>query len=154
MLRLMTRIQKNLAPLRRISDHIISPLLDLTFRLYLGWAFFKTGIGRAKDYLNGGWDNQLFLFELEHPVPGLSPELAAPLTTVAELTLPILLIAGLMARFGAAGLLVMALIIELTYQQNFQHILWMAMAASVLIKGPGKLSIDYLIVRRLQHSHR
>ena len=57
---------------------------------------------------------------------------------------------GLFSRFGAAGLFVMALVIQLTYQENFQHILWMALAASIFIKGPGPLSVDKLMVKWLR----
>jgi len=146
---LAVKINTLIEPLRGIANQFGSPLLDLSFRLYLAWAFFKSGIGRARDYLNGTWDTQLFLFELEHPVPGLDPALAAPVTTLAELILPVLLAFGLFSRFGAAGLFVMALIIQLTYQENYQHILWMALAASILIKGPGVLSLDHFLVKKL-----
>lgn len=147
---LMIKTNDVIEPLRGIADKFGSPLLDLSFRFYLGWAFFKSGMGRAKDFFNGTWDTQLFLFELEHPVPGLDPALAAPVTTIAELVLPILISFGLFSRFGAAGLFVMALVIQLTYQENFQHLLWMALALVIFIKGPGPLSIDHLLVKWLR----
>ena len=139
-----------IAPLRNIADLIGSPLLDLIFRLYLGWAFFKSGIGRSKDFINGSWDTQLFLFEYEHPVPGLDPSLAAPITTIAELILPILLFLGIFSRAGAIGITIMALVIQLTYQENYQHILWMALGAAIFIKGPGRISLDYYLVKWLE----
>ena len=83
-------------------------------------------------------------------MPGLDASLAAPITTIAELALPVLVGLGLFSRFGAAGLFVMALVIQLTYQENFQHILWMALAASIFIKGPGPLSVDNLMVKWLK----
>ena len=135
-------------PLRYFSNLVLSPLLDLSFRLYLGYAFFKTGLGRAKDYFNGSWDTQLFLFEHEHPVPFLEADLAAPITTMAELFLPVFVVLGLFARFGAAGLLTMALVIDLTYQHHIQHVFWMALAASIFLKGPGSISIDHWIVNK------
>ena len=147
---MMIKINNLINPLRMIADKVGSPLLDLSFRLYLGWAFFKSGMLRAKDYFNGSWDTQVFLFEMEHPVPGLDASLAAPVTTIAELALPVLVSLGLFSRFGAAGLFVMALVIQLTYQENYQHILWMALAASIFIKGPGPLSVDNLMVKWLK----
>lgn len=144
---MMITINNMMDPLRMIADKVGSPLLDLSFRFYLGWAFLKSGMGRAKDYFNDSWDTQIFLFEMEHPVPGLDPALAAPVTTIAELVLPVLVGLGLFSRFGAAGMFVMALVIQLTYQENFQHILWMALAASIFIKGPGLLSLDHVLLK-------
>ena len=134
-------------PLRGVADKIATPLLYLALRLYVAEDFFRSGIGRLKDLLNGSWDTQLFLFELEHPVPGLDPTVAAPLTMGAELVLPVLLAFGLLGRVGAAGLFVMALVIQLTYQENFQHILWMTMTTVIFIRGPGPLSLDFLILK-------
>ena len=151
---MMIKINNLINPLRMIADKVGSPLLDLSFRLYLGWAFFKSGMLRAKDYFNGSWDTQVFLFEMEHPVPGLDASLAAPITTIAELALPVLVGLGLFSRFGAAGLFVMALVIQLTYQENYQHILWMALAASIFIKGPGPLSVDNLMVKWLKRDSK
>jgi putative oxidoreductase len=79
-------------------------------------------------------------------VPGISAHIAAPITTVAELVLPVLLACGLFSRFSAAGLFIMALVIQLTYQENYQHLLWMALALSIFTKGPSLLSLDHLLV--------
>ncbi len=147
---LLVKANDLIEPLRGIADKIGAPLLDLSFRLYLGWAFFQSGLGRAEDYFSGNWDTQIFLFDLEHPVPGLDAALAAPITTLAELILPVLVMAGLFTRFGAAGLFVMALVIQLTYIENSQHLLWMALAASLFIKGPGRLSADHFLVKWLR----
>lgn len=147
---LMIKIDDMINPLRKLASCIGAPLLDLTFRLYVAHAFFISGIGRFKDYLNGSWDTQLFLFELEHPVPGIDPAIAAPLSTGAELVLPVLLALGLFGRFGAAGLLIMTLIIEFTYQHNTEHLLWMAMLATILIRGPGLISLDTLLLKWLR----
>ena len=138
--------EKVVAPLRRFSTCILSPLYDLAARLYLAYAFGVSGLGRLESYRNGSWDDQVFLFTEEHPVPFVSGEIAAPLTTGAELLLPFLLIIGLFNRFAAAGLFVMALTIELTYLSNFQHWLWMALAASIFVKGGGALSLDTLLL--------
>ncbi len=134
-------------PLRGIAARFAAPVLDLAFRLYVAHAFFISGQGRLKDFLNGTWDRQVFLFEHEHPVPGVDPLFASYATTAGELVLPVLVALGLFARFGAAGLFIMALVIQLTYQQNAEHLLWMALAASIFIKGPGALSVDALLTK-------
>jgi len=134
-------------PLRNLSSSIASPLFDLGARIYLGHAFFKSGILRFKDWQNGNFDNQIFLFELEHPVPGLDPTMAAYAATAGELILPILLVLGLFGRFAAVGLLIMTAVIEFTYIHSTTHILWAFLAGMIFIKGPGKLSLDALLLK-------
>lgn len=138
-------------PLRTLASKVVSPLYDLGARLYLAYVFGLSGLARWESYQNGSWDDQIFLFAEEHPVPNVPAEIAAPLTTGAELLLPLLLILGLFGRFAAAGLLVMALTIELTYQAHPQHWLWMALAASILIKGPGPIAADNLLLRWIRN---
>lgn len=134
-------------PLRKLSNCVLSPVFDLGARLYLGHAFFSSGLLRYKDWANGNFSNQVFLFELEHPVPGLDPTTAAYLTTGAEIILPIMLVLGLFGRFAAAGLLVMTAVIEFTYGHFDAHILWAFLAVMILLKGSGKLSLDTLILK-------
>lgn len=147
---LVIKINDMIEPLRGIANKFAAPLLDLGFRLYVAEDFFRSGVVRFKDYLNGSWDTQLFLFEMEHPVAGLDAAMVAPITTAAELILPVLLALGLFTRFGAAGIFVMALVIQMAYIESFQHILWMALMLSVFIKGPGVISLDYLMQKRLK----
>lgn len=140
-------IDHGIEPLRGIAAQIGSPLIDLTARLYLGYAFFKSGTTRFHDWWNGNFDSQVFLFELEHPVPGLSPEMAAYMATFGEILLPVLLVLGLFSRFAAAGLLIMTAVIEFTYGHFAVHVTWAFLAAFIFIKGPGPLSLDYLLLR-------
>jgi len=141
------KIDTLIEPLRKLSNCVASPLFDLGVRIYLGHTFFKSGVLRFNDWKNDNFSNQVFLFELEHPVPGLDPTTAAYLTTGAELVLPIMLVLGLFGRFAAAGLLVMTAVIEFTYGHFDVHILWAFLAAMIFIKGPGKLSLDTLILK-------
>ena len=142
---LIQKVDIALEPLRRFANCIGSPIFDLVARLYVGWIFLKSGLGRFDSFLDGAWDDQVFLFTEEHPVPGLSGEVAAVLGTGGELILPILLILGLFGRFAAAGLLVMTAIIEFTYQHATDHILWAFLLGMVFIKGPGTISVDYFL---------
>ena len=142
-----TSVLKKFQPVRLALNEYAAPLLDLAARLYLADAFFRSGLTRLHDWQTGNFSTQIFLFESEHPVPGVPPEIAAYASTVGELTLPVLVFFGLFGRVGALGLLVMALIIELTYIHSHEHILWMFLAASVFVRGPGKISIDTLLLR-------
>lgn len=147
MIAIARKIDTLIEPLRKIAGCMASPLFDLAARVYLGNAFFKSGVLRFNDWKNGNFDNQVFLFDMEHPVPGLDPTMAAYMTTGAELILPIMLVLGLFGRFAAGGLLFMTAVIELTYGHFDVHILWAFLATMIFIKGPGKLSADTLILK-------
>lgn len=144
------RIDGIIEPLRGIADKFGTPLLALSFRLYVAQIFFKSGCLRLQSALNDDWGTQIFLFEMEHPVPVLSAEWAAIVTTTGELLFPVLVGLGLFARFGAAGIFTMALIIQLTYMQSAEHILWMALMAAVFINGPGRISVDHFLLKWLR----
>lgn len=144
------KIDNLIEPLRKLANLIGAPIFDLSVRLYLGYEFFKSGLTRWNDFSNGSFDNQIFLFELEHPVPGLDPATAAYMTLAGEMILPIMLFVGLFSRFAAAGLLIMTAVIEFTYGHFDVHILWAFLGLMIFIKGPGALSLDYLILKTIR----
>jgi putative oxidoreductase len=83
----------------------------------------------------------------------LPPELAADLALTIELTTPVLLVLGLLTRTAALVLLCMTTVIEVfVYPQAWPtHIQWAAMLLILICRGPGELSIDQLLWRRLRH---
>jgi len=149
----MTKINNMIDPLRVIADKVGSPLWDLGARLYLGHAFFKSGMLRFKDLINGTFDSQVYLFTDIHPVPGLSPSLAAYGATFGEVVLPVLLVLGLFGRFAAGGLLIMTAVIHFALGDEailLESLLWGALAAALFVKGPGLLSVDHFLVKWLR----
>ncbi len=155
MKQLILKIDSVLDPLRAIAERHLSPALDLVIRLYMANIFFVSGWGKFKNFLNGDWGTTIFLFEEVHPLPFLSPDIAAILGTGGELALPVLLAAGLFSRFAAAGLLAMTLAIQFLVPADYGimndiHYLWMLLLAIPLIKGPGPLSLDYILLRFLK----
>jgi putative oxidoreductase len=142
MLNLLKKVYCNLV---RILNNWLAPLWDIAARAYLFRSFFYSGMVSFNRFLEGKWETTVFLYTHEHPVPFLKPEIAAVVSTAAELTLPILLLLGFASRFCAAGLLVMSIVIELTYMQATQHYLWMFLASSLMLKGAGTISLDHLL---------
>ena len=125
------------------------PLFDLGVRLYVAEAFLKAGLVKIQS-----WSATLSLFENVYEVPLLPPEVAAYLGTAAELSLPVLLAFGLGSRFAAAALFGFNLIAVVSYPDISDaglkdHFLWGALMLVTLFHGPGKLSVDHLIARRL-----
>jgi putative oxidoreductase len=74
------------------------------------------------------------------------PTVFAYLDAVAEIVLPLLLIAGLATRFSALALLVMTAVIQLVVPEGWAnfHLPWAALAVAIMALGPGRLSLDHL----------
>lgn len=154
---MLSKIDSMIEPLRKIADGVLSPLLVLGIRLFMADIFFTSGLIKFKNFLNGQWDSTVYLFKDVHPLPGIPAELAAIGGTGGELVLPILLALGLFGRLGAAGLLVMTAVIQFAIPaehglMNADHYMWMMLLAVPFIMGPGKLSLDYLLLKFIRKS--
>ena len=139
---------------------IVTGLLDrlqscvlLALRLYVSSVFFRSGLVKISD-----WSATLALFHDEYKVPVLPPDLAAVVGTFGELCFPVLIVLGLAGRFGAAGLFVVNAMAVLSYPQLWgfdcpagihSHFYWGSLLLALTVFGPGKLSLDELILRRL-----
>jgi len=97
------------------------------------------------------WQTTLELFETEYALPFMPSDLAAYFAVAIELSTPPLLVLGLLTRSAAAVLLGMTSVIEVfVYPQAWPtHIQWAAMLLVLLCRGPGVLSLDWLIRRRI-----
>jgi putative oxidoreductase len=127
----------------------LQPILLLGFRLYVARVFFMSGLTKIHD-----WSITVALFTDEYHVPVLSPAVAALLGTTTELSMPVLLALGLATRFGAFVLFFFNIIAVVSYAALpdlavKDHILWGTMIVVVLLLGPGKISLDHLLERRL-----
>jgi len=138
--------------LTRWADHL-QPLLLLAARLYVSSVFFKSGLVKISD-----WGATLALFHDEYTVPVLPPALAAYIGTFGELFFPVLLTLGLASRFSAVGLFVVNVMAVVSYPQLFGfectaginfHYFWGCALAALVVFGPGAISIDSLLARRL-----
>ncbi len=140
----MNLIDRAISLLSRIPQSAIS----LLARVIIGLVFFKSGLTKLDGF--GLSDSALFLFQEEYRLPLLNPWLAAHLATLAELTMPILLFAGFAARFAAAALLGMTLVIEVfVYPEAYVlHGLWAVALLTIMAHGAGVVSIDHLLRSR------
>ena len=118
----------------------------LVARIALAGVFWRSG--RTK-VIDGSWleisDTTRFLFETEYSGAPLPASLAAPLATYAEHLFPILLVLGLFTRLSALALLGMTLVIQFfVYPEAWWavHIVWVALAAVLISRGGGMLSLD------------
>jgi len=136
----------------RLADKL-QPLALLAARLYVARIFIQSGLVKISD-----WGATLALFHDEYKVPVLPPDLAAVVGTFGELCFPVLIVLGLAGRFGAAGLFVVNAMAVLSYPQLWgfdcpagihAHFYWGSLLLALVVFGPGRLSLDELILRRL-----
>jgi|JFJP01.1.fsa_nt_gi putative oxidoreductase len=115
-------------------------LLVLFMRIWMAKIFWYSGLTKISSF-----DSTFYLFEYEYKVPLISPEIAAYLATTIELSMPSFLVLGLFSRLACLPLIAMTLVIQLTYLELPEHLYWLFLLSTVLLYGPGKLSLDYLL---------
>jgi len=125
-----------------------SPAVDLAVRLWVANVFFSAGLVKISN-----WDLTLELFQSEYHVPLLPPELAAYFGAAAELGLPVLLVLGLGTRFAAIALFIFNLVAVISYPGLSDlglkdHQVWGLLILVIIFHGPGKLSLDHLLLKK------
>src|SRR6202521_405290 len=133
------------ARLRAMLEAIPYSLLALPLRLAVATVFWNSGTTKLAN-----WDATLQLFEDEYKLPLLPPDFAAHLGAGIELTMPVLLVLGLLTRPAALVLLGMTTTIEVfVYPQAWPtHIQWAAMLLVLLCRGAGSYSVDHWVRER------
>ena len=147
------QVQRAFALWRRLAGALdaLQPAAALAARLYVAQAFFLSGLTKIRD-----WDITLALFTDEYHVPLLPPGVAAVMGTTGELVLPVLLVLGLGGRFAALGLSVVNVMAVLSLAEIApaafqQHVFWGSLLAGLAIFGPGKWSVERLLVGTRAH---
>lgn len=145
-------VQRAMAVIRAIAH---PSLTQLALRIALAVPFWRSGVNKWDGFLQLN-DVAVLLFSSEFmlhlpggPYPFPAPAVAAFAAGSAEILLPILLVLGLATRFAALGLLAMTVVVQLTVPDGWPiHLTWAAMALGVMAYGPGKLSLDHLLLRK------
>jgi putative oxidoreductase len=121
-------------------------IIQLAMRIGVGAAFFRSGLLKVSS-----WEFAVQLFRDEYKVPLLDPVLAAQLATLVELGVPLFLFAGLATRAAALPLLGMIAVIQIFVYPNAwsDHLLWGSILVFLLTRGPGAISLDYFIARKM-----
>ncbi len=152
-------VQTVTAMLSRIPDSLIA----LAGRFSIAAIFWKSGQTKIQgfevDIVEGHFhlglpalsDSVVALFRDEYRLPLLPPELAAPAAAFSEHFFALLILIGLATRFSAMALLGMTATIQLlVYPDAYPtHGVWAAVLLFLVARGPGAVSIDELIKRRV-----
>jgi len=123
-------------------------VMIIVFRLYMAKVFFLAGLTKIKSM-----DTTLMLFEYEYDVPLIPFDVAAYLSTFAELLFPVLLVMGLAGRFSAGALFVLNIVAAVSYPDISpggvnDHYFWGTMLLVLVMYGPGKMSVDSWLQKR------
>ncbi len=147
-----------------IMSRLPNTVVAFVARFSIAAVFWKSGQtkieGLAIDLVSGTFslgiprlsENAVTLFKEEYKLPLLPPELGAGMAALGEHVFPVLLLLGLATRLSALALLGMTLVIQLfVYPDAYPtHGTWAAVLLYLMVHGPGKLSVDTWIARRLQ----
>lgn len=142
------RLRERMRPTLEVG----ADLVDLVIRLYVAEVFFRSGLVKVSN-----WPGTLYLFREEYRVPLLPPELAAGLGAFGELVFPVLLALGVASRLAALALSIVNLVAVLSFWHVLReneaalaaHFYWGLLLLVTLCHGPGKLSFDHLVGRRI-----
>ena len=135
-------VKRTIAVVTELLGRVPLPLLQLLFRLALASVFVKSGLTKL-----AGWEFTVQLFADEYQVPVLPPELAAVLAVTVELACSSLLLLGLLTRLATLPLLGMIMTIQIfVYPHAYsEHLTWGSILLFLLTRGPGPLSLDWLL---------
>ncbi|ALM53494.1 DoxX family protein [Halomonas huangheensis] len=124
----------------------LGPVL-LLMRIVIGSVFFLSALTKVDGFALSS--SAIYLFREEYALPLLPPVMAAWLATSGEFSFSLLLWAGLGTRLAALGLLVMTAVIQtFVYPDAWvTHGMWAACLLTLILRGPGMLSLDHLIDR-------
>lgn len=127
-------------------------LPPLVARITVGWVFVESGWGKLHhlDKVTG------FFADLGIPSPGFHAHLVSSL----EFGCGLLLLAGLLTRIATAPLMAIMFVAIATAKKSelhgfsdligFSEYLYMVLLLWLAIKGPGLLSLDTILARRLK----
>ncbi len=127
-----------------LFERIPGDLIAIIARIGIATTFLRSGLLKLDGWSSG---NTLALFTYEYKLPVIPPEIAAYMATAAELSMPVLILAGFLTRFAALVLLGMTLAIEIfVYPNAFDtHGVWAVSLLYLMKYGAGVLSLDNFI---------
>jgi putative oxidoreductase len=135
-----------------LSARWMESLMLAFVRISLAGIFWRSGRTKVDE---GTWlsvsDSAKYLFKEDYSHVPLPPEFAAYMATYAEHLFPILLVIGLFTRLSAFALIGMTMVIQIfVFPEAWWsvHMIWIALALTLVIRGGGQLSLDALLTRK------
>jgi putative oxidoreductase len=130
---------------RSLAERVPYSILALLSRIAVAQVFWRSARTKVSGFHIR--EETFVLFREEYKVPLLPPDVAAYMSTIGEHAFSVLLIVGFASRLSALGLFGMTMVIQLfIFPDGWpEHILWVALLAQIMARGPGAISLDQLI---------
>jgi putative oxidoreductase len=137
------------------ADQLGSWLPALVLRLLLAWEFWEAGVEKlhGSNWFADIQDNFPFPFSV------LPVELSWQMATWSEVLGALLLVVGLATRFAGISLIVLTIVAWIAVHAGNGYnvcdngwklpLIYLVMFVPLVLQGPGRLSLDHLIARRL-----
>lgn len=152
----METLVERYLPWTRWIGILLLAAAELVNRVWVALVFWRSGVNKvtANEYTLD------YLFTTQHPVPPLSPELAANLAMFGETVFPVLVILGLFGRWSAAALFLVNLVAYYGVVNGIaldpdnwpnaalalhHHYLYGVMLLYAAYRGPGLFSVDGIV---------
>lgn len=152
----METLVERYLPISRWVGVLLLAAAELTNRVWVALVFWRSGMNKvtANEFTLD------YLFSTQHPVPPLSPELAANLAMFGETVFPVLVILGLFGRWSAGALFLVNLVayygvvngiaLDASNWPNaslalHHHYLYGVMLLFAAYRGPGLFSVDGIV---------
>lgn len=136
---------------RRLAESIPYSVVALVARISVASVFWRSAQTKVDETLQLK-SSAFYLFREEYKVPIVPPDIAAYLATYQELIGSVLLVVGLATRLTALAFIGMVAVIQtFVFPDGWpNHILWFALLFLLVARGPGAISLDHLIWRRMK----
>ncbi len=145
---LTTNLTERAAKLRDRANSIPLSVPALLARAAIATIFWRAAATKLANF-----DLTISLFQDEYlrNLPFLPAAPMAYLATATEISMPALILVGLFTRLATLPLFGMALFIQVfVYPMSWpDHLVWVTLLSFLLARGPGVVSLDALIGRRL-----
>lgn len=166
---MFSKLVAPIGPVRQLVERTapagvwVLAIVALALRFWAALPFWKSGLTKWQgegvfDKLTGFElsPSVAYLFEHEYKIRQFGGEISLPMpellglfAALGEVWLSVIVFLGLFTRLGALGLFAMTIVIQLVYPAGFfwLHAQWFALLALVLVLGPGRISLDWVLGR-------
>jgi putative oxidoreductase len=147
----MTSLVHHARRFRDLASMIPHSMIALLARASIATIFWRAASTKLANF-----DLTIALFQDEYlkNLPFLPAAPMAYLATAVELSMPALILAGLLTRLATLPLIGMALFIQtFVYPMSWpDHLVWITLLGFLLARGPGAISLDVLLARQFDRN--